>query len=270
MGTMKPASPFGPPVAEIPLDPAPLAFVVAQVRFPAVLSISQSSFVGQFQEYIRADYPVLRQERQAQIALGPDGPSARDGGLVWRFDQADGPWQVTLADNFVALSTQRYTSRADFLARLGTVVNALMTWISPAKCERLGVRYVCRVTDAAVLERLPELIEPSVLGVAALAELGDDRVSRDYALVDASFSHADGSALRGRWGLLPANGTFDVNVEPIDVPSWVLDLDVYTTAWDDFAPNAILERARAFCERQYRMFRWAVTDDFLRAFGGQP
>jgi hypothetical protein len=45
------------PPPEVPLINAPLVRVIAQVRFPPILSIEQQAFVGSFQEAIRAEYP---------------------------------------------------------------------------------------------------------------------------------------------------------------------------------------------------------------------
>jgi uncharacterized protein (TIGR04255 family) len=114
-------------VKEVPLRNAPIVSVIAQVRFPAVMSIQpDSSFVAPFQEALRKDYPILRQERQLQILLGPSGALPQDGGMILRFEQQDpDAWQVTLAPTFVSLSAKRYTSRGDFLSRLAVVLHAL-------------------------------------------------------------------------------------------------------------------------------------------------
>ena len=34
--------------------------------------------------------------------------------------------------------------------------------------------------------------------------------------------------------------------------------------------DATVAQARSFAERIYSIFRWAVTDEFLRRYGGQP
>ena len=39
-------TPFGDPVAEIPLPEAPLIAVVAQIRFPPIVSITREEFIG--------------------------------------------------------------------------------------------------------------------------------------------------------------------------------------------------------------------------------
>jgi len=32
----------------------------------------------------------------------------------------------------------------------------------------------------------------------------------------------------------------------------------------------VIQQTRAFAERIYGIFRWAVSDEFLRKYGGQP
>src|SRR4051812_33069881 len=96
-------TPFGDPVASVPLKPASLVFVVAQVRFPLVVSIGEERFVGPFQEMIRGGYPELERATEAQVLLGPDGVQKIEGGVVWKFSSAPDSWQVALTPSFVAL-----------------------------------------------------------------------------------------------------------------------------------------------------------------------
>jgi uncharacterized protein (TIGR04255 family) len=70
---------------------------------------------------------------------------------------------------------------------------------------------------------------------------------------------------------VPAGVTVDPNaIEPIAEPSWVLDLDMFSNEQQAFVPVEIVAAARRYCERLYAVFRWAVTDDFLRRYGGEP
>ncbi|MFO5473256.1 MAG: TIGR04255 family protein, partial [Dolichospermum sp.] len=74
-----------------------------------------------------------------------------------------------------------------------------------------------------------------------------------------------------RWGLIPPNGTFDPDaIEPVDEPSWILDLDMSLSKQRDFDVEELLNEAQRFAERIYTFFRWAVTDEFLQHFGGEP
>jgi uncharacterized protein (TIGR04255 family) len=73
-----------------------------------------------------------------------------------------------------------------------------------------------------------------------------------------------------RWGLVSPNQTFDPNaIEPIAEKSWILDLDMSFSKEQKFNISMVTEKARYFSERLYTLFRWAVTDEFLKHFGGK-
>jgi len=259
--------PFGDPVPEVPLPQAPLVLVVAQARFERVASIVNEEFIAGFQEAIRDTYPVMRREQQVGLMLAPDGrvvPS--EGGIVWRFDERPEGWQASLAPDFVALSTRSYTSRTDLLERLGAILDAAAAQLRLRFCDRLGVRYVDRVTDSDLLGRIDELVRAEVLG-AARAAPGDDEASQAHHFVDALYRLPTGVELHCRWGLLPEKATFDPGVEAAEEPSWVLDLDAYVTE-QAFDPDALRATTDELCQRIYRFFRWAVTPEFLRLHGG--
>jgi uncharacterized protein (TIGR04255 family) len=262
-------TPFGPPVPEVPLPRSPLAFVVAQVRFERVASIGSEDFIAGFQETIRGVYPVMGREQQAGILVGPGGQIATaESGHFWRFDERPEGWQVTLAPDFLALATSRYTRRSDFLDRLTAVLAAAQKELRVRFCERIGVRYVDRVTDSALLARLTELLRPEVLGTVATPT--GDGAELVHAFSDTTYHLPDGLNLHGRWGVLPEMATFDPAIVPVQARSWVLDLDAFTREPMPFEPVAIGAKAEAACERIYRFFRWAVDDAFLVAHGGQP
>jgi uncharacterized protein (TIGR04255 family) len=258
---------FGSSVQEVPLTRAPLVSVIAQVRFPPVMKIqADSGFVATFQEMIRKDYPIMRSERQLGVMIGPAGAQPQDAGIIWRFESRDpDAWQVTLAPNFVSLSAKRYTRRSDFLARLTVVLHALEGWLHPDISDRIGVRYVDRVTGDQ-LAQLNELVQPEILGVLG-AEIALSSVNLVHALSDTLFQLDDSSQLRGRWGRLPPGATYDAAIEPAGEPSWVLDLDLYTSEPEDFDLAAIAARVSDFSDRIYTFFRSAVTDKFLEEFG---
>jgi uncharacterized protein (TIGR04255 family) len=258
-------TPFGDSVPEVLLPRAPLVLVVVQARFDRVASIANEEFIAGFQEAIRNTYPVMRREHQASITLTPDGRAEpAEGGIVWRFDERPEGWQVALASDFVALSTSRYTSRTDLLERLGVVLGAAAARLRLRFCERLGVRYVDRVTDPELLARIDELVRTQVLGAARI-NLGDG-VNQPHYFVDALYRLPAGVELHCRWGLLPEKTTFDPGVEPAEDPSWVLDLDAYVTR-QAFDPEALRATTEELSKRIYRYFRWAVTPEFLRVHG---
>jgi uncharacterized protein (TIGR04255 family) len=264
---MKVDSPFGPAVESVPLPRSPLAVVVAQVRFPLVAAIAEQQFIAPFQERIRSTYSDLKAEMETQVTFTPDGVQVKEGSRVWRFTESDGPWEVTLSSEFLALSTRSYTNRHDFLTRLGVLLAALAEWIGPRTVRRFGVRYIDRVIESeATRETMTKLVRPEVLGTTAV-ELPDS-VGLNHSLTECEYQFEEDppSSLRTKWGFLPANATFDPAVEPANEDSWVLDVDCSHNE-RPFDSEAILSAGRSYTDRIYRFFRWAVKEEFLTHFG---
>ncbi len=156
----------GPPPVEVPLATPPLVRVIAQVRFPVITSIEKSEFIAPFQEALRATYPVLRPETSQHLLLGPGGVRETRTSTLWRLHEAVEGWTVTLAPDFVALETTRYSCRDDFLGRFRRVLEALEQHINPRLIDRLGLRYVDQLTGS-LLADLPSLLRPEVSGILA-------------------------------------------------------------------------------------------------------
>lgn len=257
----------GPPPAEVPLTDAPLVRVIAQVRFPLVASVEKRDFIAPFQEAIRAEYPVLRPEQSRSVVLGQEGVMDARANTVWRFHDASGAWRVTLAPDFLALETSRYSSREDFLSRLKRVLEALVAHVDPKVIDRLGIRYIDRVAGDN-LNDLPQLVRPEVCGVLStpLASCALHSISEAVFVLPENTGQ-----VMTRWGRVPARGTVDPGaVDAIDEPSWLLDVDAFQAETRELDVEAALQQAREFAERIYSVFRWVVTDEFLRRYGGQP
>lgn len=263
-------TPFGDePLGEVLRSDAPLIAVVAQLRFPPVASIAREEFIGPFQEALRPEYPVLRQEREVSLMLTPSGigPGV-DSGHVWRFrDKAD-TWRVSLAPSFVALDTTAYIDRPDFVARLRTVLEVLATSIGPATFDRFGLRYADRVELGAPegADALNVLVRPEVRGVCT-TPLGR-RGELVHSVSDSEFRLAD-AVLHCRWGVVPAGAQLDpLHGDAVANPSWLLDLDMYAEGPTDFDVDTVVALADTFADRIYRFFRWAVAPELLRRCGG--
>jgi uncharacterized protein (TIGR04255 family) len=253
-----------PPPTEVPLTNAPLVRVIAQVRFPTILVVEQRDFVASFQEAVRATYPVLRQEQAQSVLVGPAGVTSVKPQTAWRFADVDGHWRVSLTPEFLALETTTYTSRKDFLKRLRTVVAALSEHVEPKLIDRLGVRYIDRITGAAV-DEIANLVRGEVRGI-----MGTPAASHAVHAISETMFELDDARVVARWGLLPPGATVDpAAIEPAPDKSWILDLDMFSVSPAPFAVDRVVDNATRYAERIYTLFRWAVTEDFLRRYGGK-
>ena len=258
-----------PPPQEVPLKDAPLIRVIAQLRFPPILSIEKSDFVGSFQEAIRESYPILQPEQTQGFAFSPQGVVPTAPQVTWRFvDTADNwNWRVSLAPNFLALETTAYLSRRDFLKRLEDVLIALNESFKPASIERFGLRYIDRIIGQN-LQDISSLVKPEIAGMMA----ANFREYIHQTINESLFTiPGGGEQIVARWGAMPAGSTFDPEaIEAVTDPSWILDLDMSLSKNRDFCVEELMIEAQHFAERIYTFFRWAVEDDFLRRYGGKP
>lgn len=256
---------------EVPLPRAPLALVIAQVRFPEIASIARPEFVGPYQEELRRKYPNAVTE--TAIELTADQPSRTiqlPHVSMWRFVDADDKWRVSLTSGFLALETTAYVSREDFLARWQDVLSPFERLVRTDYFTRLGVRYINRVERVEDLADIHKLVDPSMLPLTSLS--AGFRGAKQTQVFAQSDFEVESANLRVRSALLPRMHCIDAaSLPPIDRPSWVLDLDMFQvhTPPAAFSIKTVADQSEAFAESIYDMFRVCVTDEFVRRMGGQ-
>lgn len=256
-----------PPPAEVKLVRAPLFLVVTQFRFAPIIKIEDPSYIASFQEQVRGEYPMLaREQLNLNLPLGDGAPSMNNIRTTWRMTSIDGAWRLILSQDFVALETIAYLSRADFLERWKRILGAFAENIHGVAGLRYGLRYVNRIEGSDLVGRIPELVRKEALGVASLLP------PAGVSLTESVFKVAEGAML-ARWGFLPANTTHDMAIAATPNPSWVLDYDLFVDGIQSGVPlgiDDVLRKANEFCHRGYAFFRWMTTPSFLDAFGRAP
>ena len=258
-------SPFvGPASPTVHLPNTPLTGVLVQVRFPEVFSIAKAEFIADFQERIRADYPLHYLDQNPVLELKNDGGKQ---GLIpnWRFYDAARQWRLSLTTGFVALETRAYQSRLDFTQRADTIMRALSATIKPGLTTRVGVRYVDRI-HGPQWEQLSSFVRPEILGLYK----GDYRENLNRTWNEI-VCETDAGTMTSRWGFMPANQTHEPDLmPPISAPSWFLDVDVYNEFAQPkaFDADEIKTRITNLTTRAYGFFRWVMSDEFLIACGG--
>jgi uncharacterized protein (TIGR04255 family) len=258
------------PVApeEVPLDNAPLALVLCQVRFPLNLSFGLDSTLAEVQARLKGRYPILDREQTVGFTIQSEGgvvaqPKAE---TLLRFRSKERDWQVSLATEFVALDTRAYVSRTDFMERLGEVLDVLAEVDAPAECSRIGMRYVNRLTEQKFLDHLRDWVRPEVLGPNSF--IPSDHVDLFLSVCESQFRLDDTCGAQTRWGVVPPNVNMDPSYPAVPGPSWVLDFDMFTAARQDFESKSIVKEAERFAEYAYAFFRWVCKPSLLRELGG--
>ncbi|AKS23665.1 MAG: hypothetical protein C75L2_00650006 [Leptospirillum sp. Group II 'C75'] len=264
---MPPKNPLiGAPPAEVPLKKAPLVRVITQIRFPAIASVEKSSFIAPLQEGIKHDYPIMRPE-VSQGLFVEKGVAETRSNTIWRFFDQKEIWRASLGQNFLALETRDYTSRKDFIDRLRKLLTAFNTHVGTEMVDRLGLRYVDRVTEKD-FQHLPSMIRHDILG--NLEGIPSSIIR--HSIRESLFIIGEESGeMLTRWGYLPPQATVDpTSIEPIDERSWLLDIDAFVPNTRPFDIEVLLRQTQKLGERIYSFFRWAVTDEFLDRYGGKP
>ncbi|OKH85029.1 hypothetical protein EB75_01445 [Mycobacterium sp. ST-F2] len=256
----------------IPLEPDPLVRTIAQVRFQQLTKFTsnEDAVAAAIAAALADDYPLIEEGREVSVTLTPGGMTEGSTSTrLWRLASADGSWQVSFGGTFLSIDTTAYTRRSDFAQRFAAAWEALNTQVLVPFITRLGVRYINQLTDReAHLNKLSKLLRPEVLGVAIVEE--HPAAELMSTISETQYRFADGGRFMARWGLLPAGAIIDTASQPCGYPTWVLDTDSY----QEFTagakkPDDLIEDVKALSLHGYRFFRWAVTDEFLAAFGGQ-
>lgn len=258
---------FGEIPERVLLSGAPLVRVLGQVRFPKIVKIGEESYIAEFQEAIRKEYPHFQSDVVQGVELNLAGEDLQHrvmNTVIWRFLDPTKVLRVSLSQDAITLETARYVSRDDFLDRLEFILKALQETIGPSLVQRVGFRYVDRL-QSEFLDSLDSLVQPALLNV-----LKPNLTSQ----IEISMTEVTGATKEGkliaRYGLAPANFSHDPDIAPpVKERSWVLDVDSYSTkcAGEDFEAKMLCGELDKVAARAYAFFRWSVTDTFLEKFG---
>jgi len=261
--------PFSPErLDEVALARAPLVQVLAQIRFANDPDVAEPTRARQLKHRLRDDYPVLRQEPSVEFRLDIGGGSPqRIDSTLWRLHDADAKWHITFTEGFLALTTYEYVSRGDFCERLRHVLTEFLETNDIALLDRLGVRYTDRIDDPEVLGSLDRYVRSEFLAGASVPL--DQGVVLDRSLWEMQFRRTDEVVVSTRSIFLPPDVTHDPGIKPSSGRSWVLDIDVYSESMTRFEPSSIAATAEEYAQQAYKVFRWSVTDDFLKHYGGE-
>lgn len=262
-------SPFdSDPVDEIPLARAPLVRVLSQVRWPSMVQLRTdlSHMALQLGKAVFSEYPIYSEQKEMQVLITPEGASQQASGTVYQFRSVDEVWRVSFSESFITLDAGKYTSKTDFCDRFASVLAALKEIIEIPYASRIGFRYVNRVDDPDEYARIGSLVNPQVMGGGSVPLA--DGAALMHSVCESVFAVGEHKLLT-RWAHVPPGGTTDPTLEASTKPSWTLDLDTFTEGQFSFEPRELVTLADELSTISYKFFRWAVTDEFLRTYGGE-
>ena len=251
-------------------DKPQLAEVICQLRFPTILSIG-STVPAQFQEAVRDEFPqyVARQEQQPIKITNPNAPQPqieRQPPVTnYNFISTDGLWKINLTQNFVALSTLRYTRWEDFAQKLDKVLALFIQIYQPAFFERIGLRYVnafSRNRLGLQEELWDDLIEPPFIGVLSEPDV-DEKLTTKCALdVEMNLGDKRHMKLHAGPGML-GDGKRDPE------PKFILDGD-FSVVDRQLPISRVAGDLDVLHDYAVRLFNAAITQELHDAMGPNP
>ncbi len=236
----------------------PLAEVICQLRFPAILRIA-AELPAAFQERIRNSYPKYKQASSAPAVptglpaqvlatiqhVGSLGPAS----CVHEFSSDDDAWAATLAANFVALKTTDYRRWEEFHARLKDLLDALNSVYQPQNFERIGLRYVDVIQRSQL--GLPDRPWRELLSAHIAAELAANGVGEKVQHV-ARQVHV--RLINDHGQVVIRHGT--VYVEPANEQCYIIDSDFFVE--ERVEKENALGILIQFNRKAGRLFRWCI------------
>jgi uncharacterized protein (TIGR04255 family) len=259
-----------PPYESERLMNPPLALVVAQIRFPPVLSIqTDDKALARFQDLLRDRYPYLSIGQQIGINIGVQGVEQQQTTTrIYQFADVGREWVVSLTVDSVALEARRYTDYDDFSERIMKLVAAIKEVFKIEVRLRLGLRYIneIRYPDASAIADWIPLIRNELLGLAANSDITSLITS---SLQELSL-HLPNGSLTIRHGYMPGGTT--VAPLPGDTPKdegpfYLLDFDTFDEHGRDLNDTVLDELLSSYNHTMFQLFRWLVQDrlyDYLK------
>jgi uncharacterized protein (TIGR04255 family) len=261
-------SPFGSePIDEIHLSAAPLAKVVAQLRFPGLARLRDESVINSYASLLSDEYPLLQDRHGINFVITTEGVSQQQSTQrLWSMRSRDDDWRITISDNFLSLEALNYKGRDEFVSRFVEAAEMLMGLIDPPYAERFGIRYINRIDDQDLIKnRVSGMVRKEMLGGLGIAR--PEKVEIRHGVFDSLFVDGEHS-IQVRCGLYPAKSIIDIDIPPAQDPVWILDIDSYTELKMTAVRQELAPRLRSLADRAYRMFRWVVNEEFIQHFGG--
>ena len=261
------------------LERAPLVQAIAQVRYPLIAKLESLSGIAPLQEELRAVFPYMEQEvaHEVSLVVGPAGPAAgaSEASVTWKLTNDSGTQIVVSAGSASLSAGTSYTTVEAFSADFEHMLNALIS-VGVPRCDRLGVRYLSLAEDLPGEDRSwRRWFKPELLGWAGTDVIEDGVLETSINQVmlrqpptgDLSGPPADIQATV-RHGAVPAQ-TQVPSTPPlhIAVPSYLIDVDVYSVGPQRFRPASILEQFEIFHQQIDRFFYWSLTEEGAEHFG---
>jgi uncharacterized protein (TIGR04255 family) len=254
-----------PETKRVVYNKPPLTKVICQLRYPPILRID-SEIPSQFQEGIRAEYPLYneRTESQPEIAAGLTAQFPQEvitqltrsrPAKNHEFCSGDGAWRINLTRTFLSISTSAYRHWEEFIERFNGPFSKLLETYNPPFSTRLGLRYVDIFRRSGLgLEKAKwtDLIQPYFLGLLS-SQVGKEVKSYE-SVYEIGLSDNESSVR------IAASLVRDIRTGE---ECYMVDSDFYRPKRT--LPEEAFGKLEFLHSRATRLIQWIIKDDLHRA-----
>ncbi len=239
-----------------------LVEVICQLRFPDILSI-ETDIPAAYQERIRDKFPHY-QTQEEKVTLHQGVQTRKNHAFI----SAEGAYKLTLSQNYIALSTLRYTSWDDFAAHFDQPLGEFISLYKPADFERVGLRYTNGIyRDRLGLEdlRWSDLIQSRYLSVLDSDDVDEQSIAKCTIEVEMQldeYCHLDLHAGPGliKRGMQTPQGMRQVQEKGV---CFIFDQDIFVIG--PVKMQDAVSRLELLHEHADRLFSEAITDTLHNA-----
>lgn len=246
------------------LSRTPLIYVVAQVRFSAVMAIEK--YVPEIQEKLRHRYPWFQRSKIQEFVFQAEGAPNISFSDRYEFLQRDKRTGVVLMSNSVALHTNKYSSYEAFELEFISALNAVHESIGIGLVDRIGLRYVDLVRLDAN-ETWADYIKPGLLGLDAASVGASEPTCQSVWTGKTGLGNLAFRYIRSESpippDLTPVSLTYEGLLRPKEIGT-VLDFDHYSETTREFELEAVVGAIGNLHDNLDRAFRSAVTPFALK------
>lgn len=234
----------------------PLAEVVCQVRFPTALGTDVGLPVD-FQKLVSKQYPLLEVKETLTVGIQVVGQPAAaplekgSRAQVFDFVSLDKMWRISLASDYIALTTNKYSRWEQFRERLIDTMKNFHSIRSPSAYTRIGLRYQNFIERELLgLEGVPwrELLSPQLLG----------------PLADDSLDESDFMAIQNLWvaklqiGQAAIRTGIAHNIETKNA-AYFIDADFFTEEPQEAREENVCRYVDSANIESRRLFGWCIS-----------
>jgi len=238
------------------LQASPLELVVCQVRFEETLGVADGRIALAIHDDLGGKAGLFQRiepakSTQVEILAG-SAPVIRSG---WRFTSEDQSWIATVMPDAASLETLAYGTWKDFSGPLVQLMQSVQKHVAPALEQRLGLRYVNRLTRPEVEEARgwQGHVAPELLGPILHPLLGPSVLSSQQQI---ELDVGEGVRCLLRHGALSDPGRAGLY-------SYVIDIDVFRQGAEPFDSEGIEQAAHGFNDLALRIFHQTVTRELI-------